>query len=289
MTGTVAVLASRVREDEKRLFHALDRRAAWEQVDARRFWALASGNPPPWRAVLNREIGQVRALHAARTLEALGLTVLNSSVATAVCGDKWQTTLALRAADLPHPRTALALTPDAALDALAELGYPAVLKPVVGSWGRRVTVLPDAAVAAAVLEHVAALPSPESHVVYLQELVGTPGKPSRDLRAIVVGGELLGIVERRGTGWRSNVAQGGTSTWTEPAPELAKLAVSAAIAVDADLAGVDLIEDTDGRVAVLEVNHGVEFSSFQQAAGDRVDVAARVVDHLLARADQCSG
>jgi [lysine-biosynthesis-protein LysW]--L-2-aminoadipate ligase len=292
MTRTlpVAVLASRVREDEKRLFDALDARGAvWEQVDARRFWSLAGGPRPPWRAVLNREIGQVRALYAAQILESLGLTVLNGAAATAVCGDKWRTTLALRAAGLPHPRTALALTPQTALEALAGLGYPAVVKPLVGSWGRRVTVLPDAGVAAAVLEHVAALPSPQSHVVYLQELVGTPGEASRDLRAVVVGGELLGVVERRGSGWRSNVARGGTSTLVEPGLELTKLAVAAAIAVDADLAGVDLIEAADGRILVLEVNHRVEFAGFQQATGDRVDVAGRIVDHLLARADQCCG
>jgi [lysine-biosynthesis-protein LysW]--L-2-aminoadipate ligase len=279
----VAVLASRVRADEKRLFDALDARGVpWVQADARRLWTRTDGPRPGWRAVLNREIGQTRALYAARTLEALGVPVLNRSAATEVCGDKWRTTLALREAGLPHPVTALALTPEAGLEALAAVGYPAVLKPLVGSWGRLVTPLPDEGVAAAVLEHVAALPSPQSHLVYVQQLVGDPHAPSRDLRAVVVGGELLGVTERRGAGWRSNVARGGTSTFVEAAPELAKLAVAAAAAVDADVAGVDLIEDAAGRLLVLEVNDRLEFGGFQAGAGDRVDVAARIVDHLLA-------
>jgi [lysine-biosynthesis-protein LysW]--L-2-aminoadipate ligase len=280
----VAVLASRIRADEKRLFEALDARAVpWEQVDSRRLWSLAGTAGPPWPLVLNREIAQVRALYAARTLEALGATVMNSGATTETCGDKWRTTLALRAAAIPHPRTALALTPEAATQALAEMGYPAVIKPLVGSWGRLVTMLPDPGVAEAVLEYVSALPSPQSHVVYVQELVGTPDRPSRDLRAVVVGGDVLGITERTGTGWRSNVALGGTSTLVEPGPELTDLAVRAAAAVEADYAGVDLIEDADGRLVVLEVNHGVEFSGFQAAAGDRVDVAGRMIDLLLCR------
>ncbi|HST63614.1 MAG TPA: RimK family alpha-L-glutamate ligase [Mycobacteriales bacterium] len=281
----IAVLASRVRVDEKRLFDALEARGVpWEQVDTRWLWSRAGAPRPPWRAVLNREIGQARALYAAHTLESLGVPVLNRSAATEVCGDKWRTTLALREAGLPHPATALALTPEAGLAALAELGYPAVVKPLVGSWGRLVTPLPNEAVAAAVLEHIAALPGPQSHLVYVQELVRDPDAPGRDLRAVVVGGELLGVTERRGVGFRANVARGARSTLIEPAPELAKLAVAAAAAVDADLAGVDLIEDAAGRLLVLEVNDRLEFGGFQAGAGDRVDVAARIVDHLVAGA-----
>lgn len=286
----VAVLASRVRAEEKRLFEALDARGArWEQLDARRQWSTTTDPRPPWRAVLNREIGYVRAVCAARSLEALGVPVLNRATTTDTCGDKWRTALSLQEAGLPHPRTAVALTPEAAIDALAEVGYPAVLKPLVGSWGRLVSLLPDAAVAATVLEHVAALPSPQAHLVCVQELVGTQvgegGATSRDLRAVVVGGELLGVTERRAGGWRSNVARGATPVTVDATEELAKLALAAAEAVDADLAGVDLIEDGDGRLLVLEVNAGLEFAGFQAALGDRVDVAARIVDQLLARAE----
>ena len=286
MTGNdaVAVVASRIRADEKRIFDALDRRAVrYARLDSRALWGFSHGTAP-FRTVLNREIGQVRASYAARMLEALGVVVVNSAAATEVCGDKWRTSLALEEAGLPVPRTALALTPEAALEALAAVGYPAVIKPLVGSWGRLVTLVPDPQVAASVLEYVQALPSPQSHVVYVQELVVKPG---RDIRALVVGGDVLGATYRRGADWRTNVARGAVSEFCPLTPELTKLAVEAAAAVDADVAGVDLIEDEQGRLVVLEVNHGVEFSGFQSAMGDRVDVADRIVDHLLARAGQC--
>jgi [lysine-biosynthesis-protein LysW]--L-2-aminoadipate ligase len=282
--GGIAVLASRVGADEKRLFDAFDRRGApFDHVDTRGQWFLAGQRDPAWDLVLNREIGQVRAAYAARCLTAAGITVVNSADATEVCGDKWRTTMALQAAGLPTPRTALGLTPKAALAALDSIGYPALIKPLVGSWGRLVVQLPDRAGAEGVLDYVAALPGPQSHLGYVQELIDKPG---RDIRAIVVGGDLLGAVYRTGELWRTNVALGAKTQPCEATPEITKLSIDAAAAVGADIAGVDLIEDHDGRLLVLEVNHRVEFTGFQSALADRVDVADRIVEHLLERAQR---
>lgn len=279
--GTIAVLASRIGVEEKRLFDAFERRGApFEPVDTRGRWFEAGRRDVPWRLVLNREIGQVRAAYAARCLTVAGAEVINSADAVDVCGDKWRTTMVLQAAGLPTPRTALGLTPRAALDALESIGYPALVKPLVGSWGRLVVRLPDRAAAQGVFEYVAALPGPQSHLGYVQELVD---KPDRDIRAIMVGGELLGAVYRTGGQWRTNVALGGRTRPCTPTPELTALSAGAAAAVGADIAGVDLIEDRDGRFMVLEVNHRVEFAGFEAALGDRVDVADRIVAHLLAR------
>lgn len=278
------MLASRVGADEKRLFDAFDRRGVpFEHVDTRRQFFLAGRGGLPWEVVLNREIGQVRAAYAARCLAAAGVEVVNSADATEVCGDKWRTTLALEAAMVPTPRTALALTPQAALDALDRLGYPALIKPLVGSWGRLVVHLPDRAAASGVLEYAAALPGPQSHLGYVQELIDKPG---RDIRVIVVGGVVLGAVYRIGESVRTNVALGGRTRPCEVTPEITKLSLDAAAAVGADIAGVDLIEDRDGRLLVLEVNHRVEFTGFQSALADRVDVADHIVDHLLERAQR---
>ncbi|MFE5208375.1 lysine biosynthesis protein LysX [Streptomyces sp. NPDC056600] len=277
----IAVLASRVGADEKRLFDAFDRRGIpFEHVDTRRQWFVAGERGLPWDLALNREIGQVRAVYAARCLAAAGVDVVNSADATEVCGDKWRSTVALEAAGVPTPRTALALTPQAALAALDSIGYPALIKPLVGSWGRLVVPLPDRAGAEAVLEYVAALPGPQSHLGYVQELIDKPG---RDIRVIVVGGQVLGAVYRTGESLRTNVALGGQARPCEVTPEIGKLSVAAATAVGADIAGVDLIEDRDGRLLVLEVNHRVEFSGFQSALADRVDVADHIVGHLLDR------
>ncbi|MEU0357521.1 RimK family alpha-L-glutamate ligase [Streptomyces cyaneofuscatus] len=282
--GGIAVLASRIGADEKRLFDAFDRRGIpFDHLDTRGQWFSAEQRQPPRRIVLNREIGQFRAAYAARSLTEAGAEVVNSADAIEVCGDKWRTTMALQAAGIPTPRTALGLTPKATLAALDSIGYPALIKPLVGSWGRLVVRLPDRAGAEGVLEYVAALPGPQSHLGYVQELIDKPG---RDIRAIVVGGELLGAVYRTGELWRTNVALGARTLPCEATPEITKLSVAAAAAVGADIAGVDLIEDADGRLLVLEVNHRVEFTGFQSALGDQVDVADRIVEHLQERAQR---
>jgi [lysine-biosynthesis-protein LysW]---L-2-aminoadipate ligase len=280
----LVVLASQVRLDERRLLEAFEQRGApCEHVDPRLLWGLADDRTRRWHGVLNREIGQVRAVYAARTLEALGVPVVNDAASIEVCGDKWRTSLALVGAGLPTPRTALGLTPQAALTALDQIGYPALIKPLTGSWGRLIVQLRDRNMAEEVLEYVKALPGPQSHLVYVQEFIAKPG---RDIRAIVLGGELLGAVYRIADGIRTNVARGAS---TQPCPESAeitKLAVAAAAATGTDIAAVDLIEDADGRLLILEVNHRVEFSGFQQAMGDRVDVADRIAAYLIGRAER---
>jgi [lysine-biosynthesis-protein LysW]---L-2-aminoadipate ligase len=278
----IAVLASQIRQDERRLLDALHhRRVSYEHVDTRTLWAGASGHGRRWRCVLNREIGQVRAAYAARMLESGGMLVVNDAAATEVCGDKWRTSLGLSAAGVPTPRTALGLTPEAGLAALDEIGYPALIKPLVGSWGRLIVELRDRRMAEDVFEYVAALPGPQSHLVYVQELIAKPG---RDIRAIVVGGKLLGATYRIAAGLRTNVARGAQSERCQESAEITKLALAAAAAVGAEVAAVDLVEDAAGGIFVLEVNHRVEFSGFQAAMGERVDVADRIVEHLMTRA-----
>ncbi|MFH0241903.1 RimK family alpha-L-glutamate ligase [Streptomyces sp. HK10] len=267
----LGVLASRVRFEEKAILTALERRGfACEQIDPRSLSVRAGA---PWtgpRTVLNREVGHYRALYAAAALESAGVSVLNGAAATAVCGDKWQTSAALVARGLPTPETALALTPDAALGALDRLGYPAVIKPLVGSWGRLVTRVGDPETAAAVLEHLAALPSPQSHIVYVQSEVP---KVDRDIRVLVVDGQAVGATYRRSREWRTNVARGAVSERCPLEPGLTELAVAAAETVGAHIAGVDLLQDPDGRLTVLEVNDRVEFRGLQQAHGTETDVA----------------
>jgi [lysine-biosynthesis-protein LysW]---L-2-aminoadipate ligase len=277
----LALVASRVRFEEKRILDALDRRGVpYLQVDPRRVWMeLAGGGGPGWAVALNREISHTRGLYLAQLLEARGVPTVNPAAVAGVCGDKLLTSLALERAGLPTPRTAVALTSAAALEAAEALGFPLVTKPLVGSWGRLAAVLRDREAAEAVLEHRDALPSPQQHVVYLQQLVDKPG---RDIRAVVVGDRLLGACYRRGGGWRTNGARGASFQPCPPDPDLERLALAAAGAVGGGVLGVDLLEDRDGGLYVLEVNHTVEFQGFQGAHGDRVDVAGAIVDHALA-------
>lgn len=288
-TTPVHVLASRVRLEEKLLLEAFRGRGLSPQLlDPRTLGGPIGGvtldrpgavpGDPGAPLVVNREIGQVRAFYAASLLELSGVRVVNTAEATRWCGDKWLTSSALVRAGLPTPATSLALTPEAAASTLGELGLPAVLKPLVGSWGRLVTRLDDADGAGALFEHVGALPSPQSHVIYLQQLVDDA---VRDLRAIVVGGRAVGVICRSADEWRANVARGGAATAATLTDEIASLAVAAADSVGAEIAGVDLLETSDGRLTLLEVNDRVEFRGFQSAHSARVDVAGEIADHVL--------
>jgi [lysine-biosynthesis-protein LysW]---L-2-aminoadipate ligase len=280
MNDAVAVVASRVRFEEKLLFKALEaREIPYVLVDPRTLHVALDDVAPPWETALVREIGATRALYAALALESLGVRTVNGSDAIRISGDKWKTALALREAGLPSPRTVLALGPESVPAAAEELGYPVVLKPLHGSWGRRVVLLRDPEEAGAVLEYCAALPSPQAQILCVQEPIGKPG---RDVRVIVVGGEVLGATYRLAAadGWRTNVALGGDSLPCPLDDDAAALAAAAAQATGAEIAGVDLLEGLDGDLYVLEVNAGVEFRGFASALD--VDVAGAIVDYVTA-------
>jgi [lysine-biosynthesis-protein LysW]---L-2-aminoadipate ligase len=292
---SLAVLASRVRFEEKLIFAALERHGvSYVHIDPRRLIAdpaggTADGGPPgdgppsapvevaAVEVALNREISQSRGYYASLLLEARGVRTVNRSEVIGVCGDKLQTSVRLSAAGLPTPRTLVALTPEAGLDAAEMLGFPVVVKPLTGSWGRLGAMLRDRAEAQAVLEHRSALPNPQQHIVYLQEFIK---KPDRDIRVLVFGDRVIGATYRHSTEWRTNAALGGQSTPCPLSPDLCKLALAAAEAVGGGLLGVDLIEGPDD-LYVLEVNHTVEFRGFQSAYGDTLDVADAIVSHLM--------
>lgn len=276
---TVGVLASRVRLEEKAILASLDAAGIDAMVlDTRR---LVFSTGQPWsgpRVVLNREVGQVRALYAAHALEARGVTVLNSGDATRVCGDKWLTTTALVAAGVPTPATSLALTTHEGLPAIEDIGYPAVVKPLVGSWGRLVTKVSSPETAAAVMEHLDALPHPTSHLVYAQQAVP---RADYDIRVIVIDGVAIAASRRTSDDFRTNVARGGISSPLPLTSPISELAVAAADAVGATIAGVDLICDQDGHLWVIEVNDRVEFKGLQQAHSEHIDIAAAIVEALI--------
>lgn len=281
---SLAVLASRVRFEEKEVFAALERRSVpYTHLDTRQFSAGASragADTGQLDAVLCREISFSRAYYACLLLEAQGAVTVNRAEVIGVCGDKARTSLLLAAAGLATPQTVVALTPEAALEAAEKLGFPVVAKPLTGSWGRLVTVLRDRQEAQTVLEHRAALPAPQQHVVYLQELIEKPG---RDIRVLVAGDEVIGATYRYGTEWRTGVASGGTSRPCPLSSELTGIALAAARAVGGGFLGIDLVEGPDG-LYVLEVNHTPEFRGFREAHGDAIDVPDAIIDHLLALA-----
>jgi len=226
---------------------------------------------------LQRCMSHYRGLYLSALLEACGVRVVNSFKATHLCEDKLLTSLALFKAGLPIPRFTVAFTAESALKAIEELGMPVVLKPLIGSHGRLVSLATDLDLAKTLLEHEEAMGNGLHRVHYVQQFVE---KPSRDLRVVVVGGRVVASIYRYAPEgeWRTNVAMGGRAEPCQLCAEAEELALKAAEALGAEVAGVDLMEARDGLL-VNEVNPTVEFKGASQATG--VDVAGAIVDYLV--------
>jgi [lysine-biosynthesis-protein LysW]--L-2-aminoadipate ligase len=276
----IGILCSRVRVEEKLLLQAFRSRGTEpERIDDEEVVLEIGGGDPGWDAVLDRSLSQSRALAALRVLEARGVTTVNPSAVVAACGDKVATSALLAGRGLPSPRTLVAFTPEAALRAVEELGYPVVIKPVVGSWGRMVSRLNDRDAAEAVLEHKRALGSAQDSVYYLQEHVDKPG---RDIRSFVVGGETICAIYRNAEHWITNTARGGTASNCPVTDEIDRLSLAAAEAVGGGMVAVDLLERASGELLISEVNHTMEFRNSIDTTG--VDIPGRIADHVLALA-----
>jgi [lysine-biosynthesis-protein LysW]--L-2-aminoadipate ligase len=276
-SGVLAVLITRARVEERMILDALIQRGVPYQVVEDRSLISRLQSPPAvrYRGVLNRIMSHTRSVYAARLFEATGHQVFNGSRVIETCGDKILTSLALVRASLPTPRTVVAVTPDAALGAIEAIGYPAVVKPAVGSWGRLLSKVNDRDAAETLIEHKQAMRSPGHSVFYVQEYIDKPG---RDIRAIVVGDQVIAAVYRRSEHWITNTARGAATDPCEVTPELAALAIRAADAVGGGMLAVDLIERSSGELLVTEVNHTMEFHGLAAVAD--VDVADVIVNHV---------
>lgn len=232
-------------------------------------------------AFLQRCISYFRGVHVTAVLESRGKTVVNSYKTASICGNKLLTSIILSKAKIPTPRTFLTFTKDASLKALEQLGYPAVLKPVVGSWGRLVALVKDSDSAMAMIEAREYM-HPIQQIYYLQEMVK---RPERDIRCYVIGDRAVAAMYRRAPAdeWRTNTARGGFAEKIPITPELEELSLSAAEAVGGGAFGVDLME-TDSGLVVHEVNSTSEFKSLVAATG--IDVPGLLLEYMVQRAKQ---
>ena len=278
----IAVLMSRVRVEEKLLLSALEARGiAYELIDDRKvILDLHENGFRRYDVVLERCINHSRALYALRILNDWGVPTVNSYPAALVCGNKLETTSALIRAGVPSPRTRIAFTPQSALEAIEDMGYPVVLKPAIGSWGRLLAKVNDREAAEALLEHKQVLGSYHHSIFYIQEYIP---KPERDIRAFVIGGEVVAAIYRYSPHWITNTARGGHATNCPVTPELNDICVRAARAVGGGVLGVDVLEDPERGLLVNEVNYTIEFRNSIDTTG--VDIPARVVDYVLEVAD----
>jgi [lysine-biosynthesis-protein LysW]--L-2-aminoadipate ligase len=274
----IGVLYSRIRRDEKLLLSELRERGHdVTKVDVRD-QQFGLNEPPAAFAdvdlVVDRCLATSRSRYATRFLDAYGIPVVNSSETADVCADKAKNSLALAGAGVPTPRTEVAFTKESAMETIEDFGYPCVLKPVIGSWGRLMAKIDSRSAAEAILEHKATLGHYEHKVFYVQEFVEKPG---RDIRVLATDGEPVAAEARSSDHWLTNAAKGAETEHFELDDEARELVARASDAVGGGLLGVDLMETGDSYT-VHEVNHTVEFKALNEVTD--VDVPARVVDWL---------
>jgi [lysine-biosynthesis-protein LysW]--L-2-aminoadipate ligase len=279
----VGMLCSRVRLEEKQIFQALrKRKVAFDKIDVRELtFDLSNTDPERYDVILVRCVSYSRALYAARILQMHGVRTVNSYDVIATCGDKVLTTLTFLEHGIPTPHTAVALSEEAALAAVENVGYPVVLKPSVGSWGRLVVKINDRQAAEAVVEYKAALDKGQEAPFYIQEYIDKPG---RDIRTLVVGDETVYAIYRKSPHWITNTARGGSVASTSVTPEIERLSRAAAEAVGGGIVAVDILETRAGELLVNEVNHTPEFHGAMQAA--EVDIAGKMIDYVLKVAEE---
>jgi len=277
---TLGMLYDQVRYEEKRLIDtAKQRELQFHTVDAKEVNIdLTDPNDKLGfdEVVLQRCVSYFRSLHLTAVLESKGVKVINSFEITKTCGNKLLTTLLLSKAGIPTPKTMVAFTPETALQTLNEIGYPAILKPVIGSWGRMVAPLKDAETARAILEEREYM-FPLYQVYYIQEMVK---RPPRDIRVILVGDEIVAGIYRYAPSndWRTNVARGGRAEKCQITKELEEICFKVTKVFGEGVLGIDLMESPEGLL-VHEVNHTPEFRGAETATG--IDIADKILSYAL--------
>lgn len=274
----VLLSVTMLRPEEKLLLEALRGRGV--RVDTALPADLASllaGRSAPPALALVRNLSHREAVDAARRLEYLGVRVLNSTRAIEVCNDKGLQAMLFESHGIPHPRSLLAFNFDQVRESVAEVGWPAVVKPVSGSWGRGVSLLTDGpCVDAWVGGRESADAASKLFPVLVQAHIDKPG---HDLRVIVVGGEPVVAIRRSSNDWRTNTHLGAEVERTEITPEMAGICEQIVKALGEGFYGVDLAEDrATGTLQVIEVNANPEFAHSSRRHG--VDVAGLLADHV---------
>jgi [lysine-biosynthesis-protein LysW]---L-2-aminoadipate ligase len=277
----LTIVFDRIRGEEKWLVHEAKKSGCTtELVDGRMlFFELTDGSAENrfGDVVLQRCISYYRSLFLTRIMENFGAYVINTSKVSDVCGNKLITSMVLAKAGVPTPKTYIALSSDSVEQTAGLLGYPIVMKPFVGSWGRMVSIARDAQTLDTIVELRESIPNPIEHMYYLQEFVE---RPPRDIRAIVAGDEIIATVYRNASAneWRTNVARGATTSSFKPDKELTEIVHKAAHAVGGGILGVDVMESKEGYV-VHEVNNTVEFKGAQAASKTRI--AKKMIDFVI--------
>ena len=257
MNPDVTILYDTIRWEEKALLEAGKKKGInIQMVDCKKLFLDLEKQPEEYGTVIQRCVSYYRNLHSTAALEGLGVNVINCLNTGILAGNKLFTHMLLKKEGVPTPDATVAFSKDAAMEALDLQGYPKVIKPTVGSWGRLISKLNDKDSADGIIESREKM-YPIYQVHYLEEFVQ---RPPRDIRAIMVGDKIVAAIYRTsGSGnWKTNMALGGTATPCEVTPEMEEMCIKAKNAVQGQIVGVDLMESDEKGLVVHEVNNTTE-------------------------------
>jgi [lysine-biosynthesis-protein LysW]---L-2-aminoadipate ligase len=227
--------------------------------------------------VIQRCVSYFKSLHSTAALEGLGAKVINPLNTAIVCGNKLFTHMLIQKNGIRTPKVITAFSSESALSALDDFGYPAIIKPTIGSWGRLIALLRDKEAAKAVFEDREHM-FPLYQVYYLEEFVS---RPPRDIRAIVVGGNVVAAIYRYSEKdeWKTNMALGGRAENCPITDELEDICIKSSQAVGGKIVGVDLMESSKEGLLVHEVNNTTEFKNTVRITG--INIQDVIVDYSL--------
>lgn len=273
----IGLLHSLIRKDEKFLMDEFAKIKGIELVliDDREITFNLGHDKFNLDVVVERCINHSRALHGLKLFEAAGVKCVNTYNVATICGDKLLTSIALAEHNVPQPEVRVAFTEESALKAIEEMGYPVVLKPAVGSWGRLLSKVNDRDAAEAILEHKTVLGSYHHSIFYIQKYVEKKGK---DIRSFVVGDKCIAAIYRTSPHWITNTARGGLATNCPVTDELNDISVRAAKAVGGGIVAIDVFE-TDHGLTVNEVNYTMEYKNSITTTG--VNIPQKMVEYIL--------
>jgi [lysine-biosynthesis-protein LysW]--L-2-aminoadipate ligase len=272
----VGFLYTRLRVEEKHLLDELEKHPDVNVVrinDGDSFFDI-NQLPEPVDVLFERSISYSRGLYISRIFEAHGVPVVNPVAVAERCGDKYITSQILASSGIATPKVLMAFDEESALRATEAMGYPCVLKPVIGSWGRLLAKVENREMAEALIEHKAML-GVNHQVFYVQEYINKPG---RDIRAFVIGDQTICAIYRSSENWITNTARGGVATNCPVTDEIAEICKQAAHAVGGGLLALDLFE-TEYRLTINEINHTMEFRNSIETTS--VNIPQRMIDYVL--------
>lgn len=278
----LCILYDKVRFEEKALYERAQKKGIKSQiVDAKTITIGTNSKKKDLmlgEMILQRCVSHYRGLYLSASLEFLDFKVINRFKVSETCGNKLMTSIALAKNRIPTPRTQFAFSAESALETISKTGFPLVLKPIVGSWGRGIFPLRDRESANMILELREEDESPLSRIYYVQEMID---RPPRDIRCIVIGDQAVTAIYRYSaqSEWRTNVARGGKVELAPLSEEVEDLALRTAEAVGGGILGVDMMEDKDRGLVVHEVNSTVEFRG--AASVSQADIAGAMIDYAV--------